>query len=87
MLTISQSLGFVNDIHRLNVGQVKVDGFQLGMKSKYMASCMLSSPLLAKNILASLFKNFLWKSNTANVRIPKPMGFVRNNRLYETKHF
>ena len=38
MLTISQSLGLVNDIHRLNVGQVKVDGFQLGMKSKYMAS-------------------------------------------------
>ena len=80
MLRYSQSLGFVNDIHRLNVGQVKVDG----MKSKYMASCMLSSPLLAKNILASLFKNFLWKSNTANVRIPKPMGFVRNKRLYET---
>ena len=66
MLTISQSLGLVNDIHMLNVGQVKVDGFQLGMKSKYMASCMLSSQLLAKKY-SPAYSKFLFRKQTLQI--------------------
>ena len=66
MLTISQSLGLANDIHRLNVGQVKVDGFQLAMKSKYMASCMLSSPLLAKKYSLA-YSKILFRKQTLQI--------------------